>query len=50
MSREPRLRDYLTREEVAALLRAAKKSPRHAACNHAMILAFTAPQPWAPTR
>jgi type 1 fimbriae regulatory protein FimB len=38
MSHEPRLRDYLTRDEVAALLRAAKKSPRHAARNHAMIL------------
>ena len=38
MTREPRLRDYLTRDEVAALLRAAKKSPRHGARNHAMIL------------
>jgi type 1 fimbriae regulatory protein FimB len=38
MPREPRLRDYLTRDEVAALLRAAKKSPRHGARNHAMIL------------
>jgi site-specific recombinase XerD len=38
MSREPRLRDYLTRDEVAALLRSAKKSPRHGARNHAMIL------------
>jgi site-specific recombinase XerD len=38
MPREPRLRDYLTRDEVASLLRAAKKSPRHAARNHAMIL------------
>jgi site-specific recombinase XerD len=37
MAREPRLRDYLTRDEVAALLRAAKKS-RHGARNHAMIL------------
>jgi site-specific recombinase XerD len=33
----PRLRDYLTRDEVTALLRAAKKS-RHPARNHAMIL------------
>src|SRR6266567_4312681 len=38
MSREPRLRDYLTRDEVASLLRAAKKSSRHGARNHAMIL------------
>jgi site-specific recombinase XerD len=38
MSREPRLRDYLTRDEVAALLRSAKKSPRHGGRNHAMIL------------
>ena len=37
MSREPRLRDYLTRDEVAALLRSSKKS-RHGARNHAMIL------------
>jgi site-specific recombinase XerD len=37
MPHEPRLRDYLTRDEVASLLRAAKKS-RHAARNHAMIL------------
>jgi integrase len=37
MSREPRLRDYLTRDEVAALLHAAKKS-RHGARNYAMIL------------
>ncbi len=35
---EPRLRDYLTRDEVTLLLRAAKKSPRHATRNHAMIL------------
>jgi hypothetical protein len=28
MPHEPRLRDYLTRDEVASLLRAAKKSPR----------------------
>ncbi len=38
MPHEPRLRDYLTRDEVAALLRSAKKSPRHGARNHAMIL------------
>src|ERR1700681_1841641 len=38
MPREPRLRDYLTRDEVALLLCSAKKSPRHAARNHAMIL------------
>jgi site-specific recombinase XerD len=38
MPHEPRLRDYLTRDEVASLLRAAKNSPRHAARNHAMIL------------
>src|ERR1700682_1905699 len=38
MSREPRLRDYLTREEVAALLRSSKKSPRYGARNHAMLL------------
>jgi len=38
MPHEPRLRDYLTRDEVAALLRAAKKSPRHATRNYAMIL------------
>jgi site-specific recombinase XerD len=38
MSREPRLRDYLTRDEVALLLRAARRSPRHCARNHAMIL------------
>ncbi|HEV8552902.1 MAG TPA: hypothetical protein VGR65_05890 [Casimicrobiaceae bacterium] len=38
MPREPRLRDYLTRDEVATLLRAAKKSPRHGVRNHAMIL------------
>ena len=37
MPREPRLRDYLTRDEVAALLRSSKKS-RHGARNHAMIL------------
>jgi integrase len=35
--REPRLRDYLTRDEVAALLRSAQKI-RHGARNHAMIL------------
>jgi len=38
MSREPRLRDYLTRDEVAALLRSSKKSPRYGARNYAMIL------------
>src|SRR6266567_6696336 len=37
MPREPRLRDYLTRDEVAALLRSSQKS-RHGARNHAMIL------------
>ena len=38
MTHEPRLRDYLTRDEVAALLRSAKKSPRYGARNYAMIL------------
>jgi integrase len=38
MPHEARLRDYLTRDEVALLLRAAKKSPRHATRNYAMIL------------
>jgi site-specific recombinase XerD len=38
MPHEPRLRDYLTRDEVASLLRSAKKSPRYGARNHAMIL------------
>src|ERR1700704_6232688 len=38
MPYEPRLRDYLTRDEVASLLRAAKKSLRYGARNHAMIL------------
>ena len=38
MTRAQRLRDYLTRDEVAQLLRAAKKGPRHRARNHAMIL------------
>lgn len=37
MATEPRLRTYLSRDEVASLLRAAKKS-RHGARNHAMIL------------
>jgi type 1 fimbriae regulatory protein FimB len=37
MPYEPRLRDYLNRDEVAALLRSVKKS-RHGARNHAMIL------------
>jgi site-specific recombinase XerD len=35
---EQHLRDYLTRDEVSSLLRAAKKSPRHSARNYAMIL------------
>jgi hypothetical protein len=30
MSSKQRLRDYLTRDEVTLLLRAARKSPRHA--------------------
>src|SRR6266567_4610602 len=38
MSREPRLRDYLTRDEVAALLRSSKKSTRYGVRNYAMIL------------
>jgi integrase len=38
MPHEPRLRDYLTRDEVASLLLAAKKSSRYGARNHAMIL------------
>lgn len=38
MSTEQRLRDYLTRDEVTLLLRAARKSPRHAMRNYAMIL------------
>src|ERR1700687_710595 len=38
MPHEQHLRDYLTRDEVALLLRAAKQSPRHGARNHAMIL------------
>ena len=38
MPSEPRLRSYLTRDEVTQLLRAAKKSPRHATRNFAMIL------------
>jgi site-specific recombinase XerD len=38
MTRVQRLRDYLTRDEVAQLLRAARKGPRHCARNHAMIL------------
>jgi integrase len=37
MPHEPRLRDYLTRDEVASLLRSAKRS-RHGPRNHAMIL------------
>lgn len=38
MATEQRLRDYLTRDEVALLLRAAKKSPRYGVRNYAMIL------------
>jgi site-specific recombinase XerD len=38
MSHEPRLRDYLTCDEVSSLLCAAKNRPRHAARNYAMIL------------
>jgi len=38
MPREPRLRDYLTRDEVDSLLCAAKNRPRHATRNCAMIL------------
>lgn len=38
MATNGRLRDYLTRAEVRALLRAAKASKRHAARNFAMIL------------
>jgi site-specific recombinase XerD len=38
MPHEPRLRDYLTRDEVAALLRSAKKSPRYGTRNYAMIV------------
>src|SRR6266699_13527 len=38
MPHAPRLRDYLTRDEVASLLRAAKKSPRYGVRNYAMIL------------
>ena len=38
MPHEQRLRDYLIRDEVTLLLRAAKKSPRHATRNYAMIL------------
>ena len=37
MATEQRLRTYLTRDEVTAILRAARKS-RHGARNHAMIL------------
>jgi hypothetical protein len=36
MPHDPRLRDYLTRDEVASLLRAAKKS-RHGTRNYSMI-------------
>ena len=38
MATNGRLRDYLTRAEVGALLRAAKAGRRHAVRNHAMIL------------
>jgi integrase len=38
MATNGRLRDYLTKTEVRALLRAAKSSKRYAARNHAMIL------------
>ena len=38
MATNGRLRDYLTRDEVRALLCAVKKSKRYAARNHAMIL------------
>lgn len=38
MGRRPHLRDYLTRREILALLRAAKHSPRYGARNYAMIL------------
>ena len=38
MPHEQHLRDYLTRDEVASLLRSAKKSPRYGARNYAMIL------------
>ena len=38
MATNGRLRDYLTKVEVRALLRAAKQSKRYAARNYAMIL------------
>jgi len=38
MATDERLRHHLTRDEVTALLRAAKQSKRHGARNHAMIL------------
>ena len=38
MPHEPRLRDYLTRDEVDSLLCAAENRQRHAARNYAMIL------------
>ena len=38
MATNGRLRDYLTKAEVRALLRAAKQSKRYAARNYAMIL------------
>jgi integrase len=37
MATNGRLRDYLTKDEVRALLRAAKQSKRYAARNYAMI-------------
>jgi hypothetical protein len=50
MATELRLRAFLTPDEVAALLRAAKKG-RHGARNHAMILiAYQAAQPPYGTR
>ncbi len=41
MATEKRLRHYLTRDEVTALLRAAKKTKRYGARNYAMILSPT---------
>jgi site-specific recombinase XerD len=38
MATNGRLRDYLTKDEVRALLRAAKRTRRYGARNHAMIL------------
>ena len=49
MLRAQRLRDYLTRDEVAQLLRAANESPRHRVRNHAMILlAYRHPRGFEP--